>query len=151
MSLESDIKQKHFKSEYNKLLVNLMFTNNWLISKEMELLKPHDLTVSQYNVLRILRGQKGKPATINLIIERMLDRMSNASRIVDRLEFKGLVCRTQNEDDRRAVDVIITNKAMDILARLDEEMEIWEQKFKVISKQEAIYINEMLDKLRTAT
>ena len=93
MALEDDIKQEKFKSEYNKMIVNLMFTTNWVVAKEMELLRPHGLTVSQYNVLRILRGQKGKAATINLIIDRMLDRMSNASRIVDRLEQKELVTR----------------------------------------------------------
>ena len=150
MALEDEIQQEKFKSEYNKMIVNLIFTNNWLVSKEIEVLRPYDLTVSQYNVLRILRGQKGKAATINLIINRMLDRMSNASRIVDRLESKGLVTRKPCKKDRRAVDVLITDKALELLADLDMKMDKWEKTFKVISVKEAETLNNILDKIRTA-
>lgn len=148
--MEEDIKQEKFKSEHNKMIVNLMFTNNWVVAKEMELLRPYGLTVSQYNVLRILRGQKGKAATINLIINRMLDRMSNASRIVDRLEHKGLVTRKPCEHDRRAVDVLITEKGMKLLSVLDKKMDKWEKTFEVISPEEAQVLNALLDKIRTA-
>lgn len=150
MSLENDIKQEKFRSEYNKMIVNLIFTHNWVLAKEMEILRPYNLTVSQYNVLRILRGQKGKAATINLIIDRMLDRMSNASRIVDRLENKGLVVRRRCENDRRAVDVLITDKGLDLLSVLDKKMDKWEKAFKVISVEEAERLNTILDKIRTA-
>lgn len=150
MALENEIKQEKFKSEYNKMIVNLMFTNNWLVSREMELLRPYNLTLSQYNVLRILRGQKGKAATINLIINRMLDRMSNASRIVDRLENKGLVTRKQCKQDKRAVDVLITDKALELLSVLDKKFDEWEKSFKVISLKEAETLNTILDKIRTA-
>ena len=150
MSLENDIKQEKFRSEYNKMIVNLIFTHNWVLAKEMEILRPYNLTVSQYNVLRILRGQKGKVATINLIIDRMLDRMSNASRIVDRLENKGLVVRRRCENDRRAVDVLITDKGLDLLSVLDKKMDKWEKAFKVISVEEAERLNTILDKIRTA-
>lgn len=150
MTLENDIKQEKFKSEYNKMIVNLIFTHNWVLAKEMEILRPYNLTVSQYNVLRILRGQKGKAATINLIIDRMLDRMSNASRIVDRLENKGLVLRRRCENDRRAVDVLITEKGLDLLSVLDKKMDKWEKTFKVISVEEAERLNAILDKIRTA-
>ena len=150
MALEDDIKQEKFKSEYNKMIVNLMFTTNWVVAKEMELLRPYDLTVSQYNVLRILRGQKGKAATINLIIDRMLDRMSNASRIVDKLEQKALVTRKRCARDRRAVDVLITNRGLDLLAVLDEKINEWEKAFKVVSQEEARMLNVILDKIRSA-
>ncbi len=150
MALENEIKQEKFKSEYNKMIVNLMFTNNWLVGKEMEILRPHNLTVSQYNVLRILRGQKGKAATINLIIDRMLDRMSNASRIVDRLEKKGLVTRKPSKSDRRAVDVLITEKALKLLSVLDAKMDEWEKSFREISIEEAETLNVLLDKIRRA-
>lgn len=150
MALEDDIKQEKFKSEYNKMIVNLMFTTNWVVAKEMELLRPHGLTVSQYNVLRILRGQKGKAATINLIIDRMLDRMSNASRIVDRLEQKELVTRKPCTRDRRAVDVLITDKGLDLLAVLDKKINEWQKAFKVVSQEEARTLNVILDKIRSA-
>ncbi len=149
MALEDEIKQQKFKSEYNKLIVNIMFTNNWLQGMELKLLKPFGLTVSQYNVLRILRGQKGKPATINLIIERMLDRMSNASRIVDRLETKGFVTRKTCKNDRRAVDVFITDKGIDVLSEMDTIMTNWEKRFHKLSKNELTQFNKLLDKLRT--
>lgn len=150
MALEDEIRQEKFKSEYNKMIVNLMFTNNWLVAKEIEVLRPYNLTISQYNVLRILRGQKGKAVTINLIINRMLDRMSNASRIVDRLEYKGLVTRKPCTKDRRAVDVLITDKALDLLSVLDKKIDKWEKTFKVISVEEAQALNTILDKIRTA-
>ena len=150
MTLENDIKQEKFKSEYNKMIVNLIFTHNWVLAKEMEILRPYNLTVSQYNVLRILRGQKGRAATINLIIDRMLDRMSNASRIVDRLENKGLVIRRRCENDRRAVDVLITEKGLDLLSVLDKKMDKWEKTLKVVSVEEAERLNAILDKIRTA-
>ncbi|MDN5205007.1 MarR family transcriptional regulator [Fulvivirgaceae bacterium BMA10] len=150
MSIEDDIQQPKFKSIYSKVLINLIYTSNWLKEREMSILKPYKLTVSQYNVLRILRGQKGKPATINLIIDRMLDRMSNASRIVDKLEDKGLVTRKQCPNDRRAVDVIISKKGLDLLNELDPKMSAWEKKFKILSQTEAENLSELLDKLRLA-
>ncbi len=148
MAIEDDIKQPKFKSEYNKLVVNILYTQSWLIEKQTSIFKPFGLTSPQYNVLRILRGQKGKPATINLIIDRMLDRMSNASRIVDRLERKELVTRKQCPQDRRAVDVFISEKGLQLLAKIDEKIDDWENNLSVISEEEAKNLNKLLDKLR---
>jgi DNA-binding MarR family transcriptional regulator len=148
MAIEDDIKQPKFKNEYNKLVVNILYTQSWLLEKQTSIFKPFGLTAPQYNVLRILRGQKGKPATINLIIDRMLDRMSNASRIVDRLERKELVTRKQCPQDRRAVDVFISEKGLQLLDKIDQRMEGWEENLKVISEEEAKTINRLLDKLR---
>lgn len=148
MAIEDDIKQPKFKSEYNKLIVNILYTQSWLLEKQTSNLKPFGLTAPQYNVLRILRGQKGKPATINLIIDRMLDRMSNASRIVDRLEIKELVTRKQCPQDRRAVDVFISEKGLQLLAKIDERMDEWEKNLHVVSEEEARTLNNLLDKLR---
>ncbi len=149
MGLSEDIKQKVFKSEFNKAIVNIIFTNNWVHEKELSLFKPYRLTEPQYNVLRILRGQYPKPSTINLIIDRMLDRMSNASRIVDKLEKKGLVERNQCKNDRRAVDVIITEKGLKLLEELDVKMEDWESQIQGINEDEARQLNQLLDKLRS--
>lgn len=148
MGLEEDIKQDKWKSQYTKALVNIIFTANWVTEKQYQLFKPYDITLPQYNVLRILRGQHPKPSTINLIIERMLDRMSNASRIVDKLEKKKLVIRKQCKADRRAVDVIISKKGLDLLAELDGIMESWEHGMKSLTEEEAMQINQLLDKFR---
>jgi len=148
MAIEDDIKQPQFKDEYNKLIVNLIFTGYWINEKESEIFKKYQLTAQQYNVLRILRGQYPKPSTINLIIDRMLDRMSNASRIVDRLEKKKLVSRKPSKDDRRAVDVVITQKGLHLLEEIDRELDKWEKSLTNITVKEARTLNRLLDKLR---
>lgn len=151
MGIAEEIKQKKFKSELNKLMINIMFTNSWLHEKQLQLFRPHGLTEPQYNVLRILRGQYPNPSTVNLIIDRMIDRMSNASRIVDKLEKKRMVERSQCKKDRRAVDVTITQKGLDTLAKLDLEMGKWESTIRAITDDETKLLNELLDKLRVGT
>ncbi len=148
MTLEDAIKQKKFGSEYQKLIVNLIYTGNWINEKELILFKKYGLTGPQYNVLRILKGQYPQPATVNLIIERMLDRMSNASRIVDRLERKELVMRKQCKNDRRAVDVIITERGLEVLNKIESKIDLWESSYTNLSLQEARQMNSLLDKLR---
>ncbi|GAB3511542.1 MarR family winged helix-turn-helix transcriptional regulator [Emticicia fontis] len=149
MSIEKDIKQqKPFKSPYQKLVVNILFTNNWMNSDHMNILKPFDLTAQQYNVLRILRGQYPNPITVNGIIERMLDKMSNASRLVDKLLAKELASRCDNKDDRRACDVRITQKGQDVLKEIDVLQENWETSFSNLTPEEAEALSGLLDKLR---
>jgi len=148
MTLEDAVRQKKFRSEYQKLIVNLIFTGSWINEKELILFKQYGITGPQYNVLRILKGQYPQPATVNLIIERMLDRMSNASRIVDRLERKELVMRKQCKNDRRAVDVIITERGLEVLDKIDAKIDRWESSYTNLSLQEARQMNSLLDKLR---
>lgn len=148
MGISKDIKQKAFKSEFHKVIINLIFTSNWMNEQENKLFKPHGLTTAQYNVLRILRGQYPNSATINLLIERMLDRMSNASRIVDKLLAKGLVHRQQNDVDRRAVDVLISEKGLELLETIDVEMNKFEDSINQFSEEECRIVNEFLDKFR---
>lgn len=151
MGIEQDIKQSKFKTEYNKLIVNVFFTNNWLTWHNQRILKPFGLTIQQYNVLRILRGQYPNPATVNMIIERMMDRMSNASRIVDKLESKGLVLRQQCKDDRRAVDVIISETGLQMLSDLDKNMREFELSLNsTLPEADAQQLNLLLDKLRSS-
>lgn len=148
MGISEDIKQDSFKSEINKAVVNLLFTNSWLHQKQLRFFKPYELTIPQFNILRILRGQHPKPATVNLLIERMIDKSSNASRIVDKLEGKGLVERRQCEIDRRAVDVLISKKGLKLLAKIDEEMDVWEQGLSTLTVAECEQLNYLLDKMR---
>ncbi len=149
MGIGEDIQQKTFTSNFNMAMVNIMYTSSWLHQKQQELFKPNRLTTPQYNILRILRGQYPRPCTVNLLIDRMLDKSSNASRIVDRLEQKGLVSRKQCADDRRAVDVLISNKGLTMLDRMDAEMKQWEERLRNLTEEEAILLNELLDKMRS--
>ncbi len=149
MSIEKDIKQqKPFKSPYQKLVVNIIYTSNWMNFEQQSLLKPFDLSSQQYNVLRILRGQFPNPITVNGIIERMLDKMSNASRLVDKLLLKGFVSRCDNAEDRRACDIRITPKGTEILSLIDTHQAEWEESMKKMSVEDAETLSNLLDKLR---
>ena len=148
MKLEEEIKQKAFKNPYQKLMVNILYTGSWIQLMESGLLKEHKLTLPQYNVLRILRGKHPEPVTVNDIIERMLDKSSNASRIVDKLSAKKLAERKVCKKDKRAVDVIITRNGLKLLEEIDKEIPKWEKKLKAITPVEAETLNNLLDKLR---
>ncbi len=149
MRLEDEIKQKRFKSPYHKLLVNILFTGSWLNAQDVRRLKPFGLSPQQYNILRILRGQYPQPARLHTITERMLDRMSNTSRLVEKLRRKGLVERQTCEYDRRAIEIRITEKGLALLEKVEKEEEKWIQQFKKLSEEEVNMLNELLDKLRS--
>ncbi len=149
MEIEKAIKQNvKFSSEYHKIAVNILFTASWIDQGHIQKLKPFGLTPQQFNILRILRGQHPKPATINLLIDRMIDKSSNASRLVDRLEQKGFVNRCVNKDDKRAVNVQISEKGLEVLKSIDENLNSLDSDFKTLSIEEAQQLNFLLDKLR---
>lgn len=149
MSLEKEIKQtKPFSSKKEKAIVNIIYTNNWMFLNYSKNLKKYDLSNQQYNVLRILNGQNGKPITINEIIERMLDKMSNASRLVDKLLAKGLVSREQRQGNRRACDVILTEQGKVFLEEVKADMNANEAKMSHLTDEEFDTLNELLDKMR---
>jgi DNA-binding MarR family transcriptional regulator len=148
MELEEEIKQKKFKNVHEKALVNIIYTSSWLNNLTAAFLKRYQITPQQYNILRILRGQHPQPASVNLLIERMLDKMSNASRLVDKLLLKGFVDRRICERDRRQVDVIISESGLKLLEKLDRDMEQLFSKLHQISDSEAAELNKLLDKLR---
>lgn len=149
MKIGEEISQEKFKSEYGKAVVNVIFTNSWLQQKHLSIFKSFGLTTPQFNILRILRGQQPKPATVNLLIDRMLDKSSNASRIVDKLEEKGLVKRIQCKNDRRAVDVYISESGLALLSKLDTVLEDLQEKFQNLTEEESKVLNELLDKMRS--
>ncbi|MFC3810141.1 MarR family winged helix-turn-helix transcriptional regulator [Lacihabitans lacunae] len=149
MSLEKEIKQtRPFSSKKEKAIVNIIYTNNWIFLNYSKNLKKYDISNQQYNVLRILNGQNGKPITINEIIERMLDKMSNASRLVDKLLAKGLVSREQRQGNRRACDVILTEKGKLFLEEVKTDMNLNEDKMSPLTDEEFDTLNELLDKMR---
>jgi DNA-binding MarR family transcriptional regulator len=148
MKLEDEIKQKKFRNEYHKLAVNIFYTHGWLINHYAAFLKKCGITSAQYNILRILRGQYPKPASVNLLKERMLDKMSDASRLVERLKQKDLVDREICPDDRRRVEVVITNKGLKLLEDIDKRDDEADQLFSKLTSSEAKTINKLLDKMR---
>lgn len=148
MKLEDEIQQKKFKSIHQKLMLNLVYTTNWVISKQSSFFKDSDISSQQYNVLRILRGQYPDPCSIKLIKERMLDRMSDASRIVDKLNTKKLLIRRECPNDRRSVDIVITDKGLELLKSLDHVDDISIDTLKSLSTEEINTLNTLLDKLR---
>ncbi|MBJ6116896.1 MarR family transcriptional regulator [Pontibacter sp. BT310] len=148
MKIEEEIKQSAFKSEYHKAFINMLYTASWLELEQSNLFKPFGITLPQYNVLRILRGQHPKPATVSMLIERMLDKTSNASRIVDKLEVKELVTRKQCPNDRRTVDVLITDKGLALLKELDVLDDNNKTGIHNLTEEETIELNRILDKVR---
>lgn len=146
--IEDAIQQKEFKDPYNKLVVNLLYTHSYMVTSQNGVFKPHDLSPEQYNVLRILRGQQGAPTTVSSIQDRMLNKMSNASRLVDKLKLKELVKRDECPSDRRQVDVLITQKGLDLLAQLEILVEDSNRRFVHLDVEEVGQLNDLLDKLR---
>ena len=147
MKLEEEIQSK-FKDNYHKLLVNIVYSYSWANTILRKQLKSQNLTTQQFNILRILRGQHPRPATVNLLKERMLDKMSDASRIVERLIKKKLVVREINQKDRRAVDIYITEKGLELLKKLDKMDLGTDVLRKNLSPEETDQLNRLLDQMR---
>jgi DNA-binding MarR family transcriptional regulator len=148
MGLEQDLKQGRFANEYEKLVVNILFTSSWLSSLNATRLKPFGLTPEQYNVLRILRGSHPKPMMLADITSRMIDRNSNATRLVEKLKLKGFVNREICATNRRQVDISVTDEGLSVLKSIDEGLDEWLQKLNTIPKTEVEELNNLLDKLR---
>lgn len=149
MRIEEEIKQPVFKNIYHKALINLIYSVGWIQQRQIGVFRSFGLTLPQYNILRILRGQHPKPATVNLLIERMLDKTSNASRIVDKLVAKNLVSRTPCAHDRRTVDVIITTEGLKLLKEIDAGTDDNCFGLENLSTAEAETLNQLLDKIRS--
>ncbi len=148
-AIDKALQQSKFSNEYHKLAVNILYTASWLEGEHQQLLKPYGITMQQYNILRILRGQKGKPLSVNSLIERMIDKNSNASRLVDKLMEKAMVKRDVCPEDRRKVEVRITDEGMNLLSSLDYPLEKMKNLLTGINEKEAENVNRLLDKMRT--
>ena len=150
MSIEKEINQlKPFRNNYLKAYVNIMYTASWINKRQSDAIKKYDITIQQYNILRILKGLSGEPATVKLLTERMIDKMSNASRLVDKLLLKNYVQRIENSFDRRRVDIYLTEEGDKVLELASIELEsILHNEVQVLSLEEAGLLSELLDKLR---
>ena len=147
MALENEINQRKFRNEYQKAILNILYTNNWLSEKIAIIFDEWDITPRQFNILRILRGE-GKPLSTLQIRQRMLDKMSDTSRIVDRLVKKGMVRKTPNAEDRRLVDVVITPRGRKLLEKIDPLENDMDKMITHLTPEEASTLNSLLDKLR---
>jgi DNA-binding MarR family transcriptional regulator len=147
MGIEKDIQQSNFRNEFQKMGINLLFTANWLNERIGKILANEDITQQQYNILRILRGSE-KPLSTLQIRERMLDKMSDTSRIVDRLVVKELVEKNSCKFDKRLVDVTLSKKGSQLLEKLDQYNDQIDALLKGVSDKEAATLNNILDKLR---
>ena len=147
MSLEEAIQQKKFRNEHLKAMVNILYTQSWLSRRIKGYLQAENISMQQYNILRILRGAKTPVSTMQ-IRERMLDSMSDTSRVVDRMILKGLADKKVNEHDKRLVDITITQKGIDILERLDAKVHLLDGIMLNLTESDAKLLNHLLDKLR---
>jgi DNA-binding MarR family transcriptional regulator len=148
MGIEQDIQQPNFRNEFQKMVINLLFTANWLNEQIGKMLSEEGVTQQQYNILRILRGSATPLSTLK-IRERMLDKMSDTSRIVDRLIAKELVVKNTCEKDKRLVDITLSPKGLDLVDQLDQFNERIDALLKGINESEAQTMNQILDKIRT--
>ncbi|MCB0729453.1 MAG: MarR family transcriptional regulator [Ignavibacteriae bacterium] len=148
MKLEEEIKQRKFKTDYQKLAVNIMFTHGWLITFQKKIFDKYGITGTQYNILRILRGQHPESVSVNTLRERMLDKMSDTSRLVERLRLKKLLIRNICQNDRRKSDINITEKGLQLLKELDTIDSEFENLFNTLSLSEVETLNNLLDKMR---
>lgn len=150
MSLEEELKQSKFNSEHQKALVNLLFTGSWLNGRNKSYFKKFNISPEQFNVLRILRGSHPKPMRLADIADRMIEKNSNCTRLVEKLKQKKLVDRQLCESNRRQVDISITPKGLKLLENIDSDNNQLLSFQKSISKSEAEELNRILDKLRDA-
>ena len=148
MGIEKDIQQVNFRNEFQKMGINLLFTANWLNERIGRVLATEDITQQQYNILRILRGSDSPLSTLQ-IRERMLDKMSDTSRIVDRLIVKELVQKAACRADKRLGDITLTEKGLLLVQRLDQFNDQIDAILKSVTENEAATLNQILDKLRS--
>jgi DNA-binding MarR family transcriptional regulator len=148
MSLEVAINQRKFNNEFEKAVINILYTASWLEGKNIQRFKPYGISPQQFNVLRILRGASPDPVRLTDITERMIDKNSNATRLVEKLRQKGLLKRDICKANRRQVDITITPKGLELLAELDVHTDEWSKTFSGIQVSEAQQLNLLLDKMR---
>ena len=149
MPLEDDIKQDKFDSDYQKATINILYTGSWLYNINASYFKKFGITPEQFNVLRILRGSHPKTMMLSEITQRMIDKSSNCTRLVEKLRQKNFVNREICENNRRQVDISITDKGLQLLKRIDADSPEIIKVVEKLSKTEAKELNRILDKLRT--
>lgn len=148
MGIEQDIQQtKAFTNPYHKVSVNILFTHGWIQDKMKSWLSPHGITMKQYNVLRILKGAQSEISTC-VLRERMIDRMSDVSRLVDRMVLKGWISKTVSPHDKRLIDIKIEEPGLQLLMDAEKRSDNMDESLKNLTEEEAHQLSDLLDKLR---
>lgn len=148
MKIEQEISQKKFRNPWQKSVINLLFTHSWLQLSLKEYMKEYGITPQQYNVLKILKGQGGNPVSTCVVRDRMLDKMSDVSRIVARLQEKGLVEVARAHHDKRLVDILISSKGVALIDEMDANTQTMDSLIQNLSEEEATQLSDLLDKMR---
>lgn len=148
MIIDEEIQQTRWESSFQKAAVNILFTSRCLEEHVARAVKPRGITLPQFNILRILRGQKGNPASIKLLTERMVDKSSNASRLVDKLLAKDLVRRVTCPENRRAVEVTITDRGLELLEAIGSDSGRRKPAHPGFSESDALELSNLLDRMR---
>lgn len=148
MGIEKDIQQSKFRNAHQKAAINLIYTVGWMRDRTKCIFEAEDITPQQFNILRILRGSFPQPLSTLQIRERMLEKMSDTSRIVDRLISKGLVKKVTCKTDRRLVDVVITDKGKKLLEKFDIKQDEIDGVLGKLSEKDANILSDLLDKIR---
>lgn len=146
--IEDKLKVKKFTHEWHKATVNIVYTSNWINFLLEQRANQHNLTLQQFNVLRILRGQYPNPTKNILLRERMLSKTVDISRLVDRVVAKGLVSRKSSATDKRAVDLLITDKGLALLEKMEEEMMLTDVLPGNITEKQCEQLSKLLDRFR---
>lgn len=147
MPIEKEIPKSYFRNSSHKALVNIIFTSNWILERLKEFLSDEDITHQQYNILRILSNSATPLSTLK-IREQMLDKMSDTSRIVERLLKKGFVNKQICATDKRLVDVTLTEKGVRLLNRLDKKVDEIDSISSNLTTEDIDLVNKLLDKIR---
>jgi DNA-binding MarR family transcriptional regulator len=148
VKIEDEIRQARFRNDHQKAIINLMYTAAWLGARQEDFFKPFGITPSQFNILRILRGQGGKSLTGAEIKERMLERNSDISRLLDRMVRKNFIIRSRCPNDKRATNISITKTGLSVLKEIDLAIDQNEKNFFKLNQGEARQLSQLLDKAR---
>jgi len=147
MKIEEEIKQQKFKTPHQKVVINLLYTTSWMQARQQDVFKPFNITLQQFNILRILRGQHPNSTSATEIKSRMLDKNSDVSRLLDRLLAKNVIMKRTSPNDKRAADVSLTEAGLDLLKAIDKKQDQLDN-ILLLSDQEAIQLSDLLDKSR---
>ncbi|MFN8153219.1 MAG: MarR family transcriptional regulator [Bacteroidia bacterium] len=149
--LQEAIHQRKFRNIHQEVQINIIYTSSWIVDIHQKIFKKYGLSSQQYNVLRILRGALPEALSLGLIKSRMLDRMSDTSRIVERLRKSGLIKRTTNSSDRRVAKITISEKGLALLSEMESEEKNMDKVSHALTDEEIAMLNQLLNKMRSVT
>jgi DNA-binding MarR family transcriptional regulator len=148
MKIEEEISQPTFRNAMQRAIINVIFTSHWIVDRYQNFFKPYGITLQQFNILRILKGQYPNGISGTAIKSRMMDKNSDVSRLLDRLELKKLIEKRPSPLDKRATDIFISQSGLQMLEELDTRQEEFDS-ILALSDEDAALLSELLDKARS--